>query len=133
MPRNKHKTQKRLRGGSVPYLSNEKLGYKSPEDMKKDMDMILVGCHGETTSDRTFFIVPANTYCMFTAQSGDPAAGDDPSEASYVSYGVDETKEDYYKKLYSQLFTPYSERVATGRSQYKEQLYIYEPGDVIPD
>jgi hypothetical protein len=133
MPRNKRKTQKHLRGGSVPYLSAEKLGYTSPEDMKKDMDMFLVGCHGETTPENSFIIVPANTYLMFTAHSGEIAEGDSPSEKSYISVGKGETKEEYYKKVYSQLFTPYGKRVATGRPQFKETLYIYEPGDVIPD
>ena len=92
MPRNKRKTQKRLRGGSVPYLSAEKLGYKTPEDMKRDMDMFAVGCHGETTSDQLFFTVPSKTYLMFTAHSGDPAAGDDPSEESYITYRKNQTK-----------------------------------------
>ena len=125
--RTKRRNQK---GGSVPFLDAERLGYPNPSALEANMDLFTISCHGETTEDRYFFVVPPNTYFMFSAHSGEYAEGKDPTEASYISYTGDRAS--FYSKLYAQLFRPHAERAAFGPF-YKESLYIYEPGDIIPD
>ncbi len=123
----KRSTQK---GGSVPFLNAEQMGYPTPESLEAQMDLYAIACHGETTDDTVFFVVPPRTYCMFATHSGEYAPGNDPAESSFVSYTGD--KKTYYPKLYAQLFQSHAQRKAYG-PLYRESLYIYQPGDVIPD
>lgn len=128
--RSTHKRKRSQKGGSVSFLDAASLGYPTPDSLKDNMDLYTVACHGETTPDGYSFVVPPNTYFMFTAHSGEYAEGQDPSESSFVSYSGD--KSTFYTKLYAQLFRPHSERSAFGPT-YKESLYIYQPGDILPD
>lgn len=128
--RTRRKIKRLQKGGSVPFLDADALGYPTPESIEANMDLFTISCHGETTDDRYFFVVPPNTYCMFSAHSGEYAEGKDPTESSYISYTGDRST--FYTKLYTQLFRPHTERAAFGPF-YKESLYIYKPGDIIPD
>jgi hypothetical protein len=128
MPR--QETRKALRGGAVPYLIPEKLRYTGPESMKENMSLYGINAHGETTPDKKIIVVPPQTYIVFTAHSGEPAIGSDPAAKLYYGYGRDETREQYYTRLYNQLF---STEPRTRLAGFNKDLYIYEPGDILPD
>lgn len=121
------------KGGAVSHLEPALFRYESPQSMVDDITMYSVSAHGETTPDKKFLIVPPQTYIFFTSHSGDSAYSGIEGSKQYILYGPTETKEQYYEKLYKQLFTPYAGRKAAGVPLLKEDLYIYEPGDVIPD
>lgn len=130
--RTRRKMKRNQKGGSVPFLDAAALGYPTPESIKANMDLISIGCHGHISDLADFFVVPPNTYLMFTARSGEPASGNTPSEIPYVSYKNSE--DTYYTRLYRHVFRPYGERANSPAQQlYDETLYIYEPGDIIPD
>jgi hypothetical protein len=128
MPR--HKTRKALRGGALSHLNASEFGYTGIESMMKDMSFYAVSCHGQTTPDKRFIIVPPKTYIIFTAHSGDYAYSGIEEATTYLRYGPKESAYDYYKKMYQQLFYPKKQRNAP---QLTEKLYIYEPGDIMPD
>ncbi len=124
------KTRKALRGGAVPYLNPAEYRYTGFESMMSDMSLYAVSCHGETTPDKRFIVVPPKTYIIFTAHSGDPAYSGIEEATTYLGYGPEESAYNYYKKMYKQIFSPRNKRNVP---QLEEKLYIYEPGDVIPD
>lgn len=124
------KTRKALRGGALPYLDPALFNYKGVESMINDMSFYAVSCHGQTTPDKRFIMIPPKTYLIFTAHSGEPAYSGIEEATTYLRYGPKESAYDYYKKMYQQLFYPKQQRNAP---QLEEKLYIYEPGDVIPD
>ena len=124
------KSKRLQKGGSVRFLDAEALGYPDPAAIEHNMDLYAISCHGQTTDDHLFFVVPPNTYLMFIAPSGVVGKGNDPAMSPYVMYTGD--KSTYYQKLYTLLFRPHAERTALG-PVYEENLYIYEPGDIIPD
>lgn len=130
---NTRKGKRRIqKGGSVPFLDADRLGYPTPDSIRANMDLINIGCHGHISDLADFFVVPPNTYLMFTARSGEPASGDTPSEIPYISYKNSE--DTYYSRFYRHIFRPYGERSNSPTQQlYDETLYIYEPGDIIPD
>ena len=97
--------------------------YKSPANMRDDMDFFLVSAHGTTTRDNYFITVPENTYMVFTTSSGTLAPGEfkELDELEVAS-----NKNAYYQTIYDRMFTP-------GGSKYPGESFIYEPGDLIPD
>lgn len=119
-----------LRGGSVPFLNPAAIGISGPEDIQSKLDLWGVFCHGQTTVDKKFIIVPQGTHFMFTAHSGEPAEGDDTHEPPYISYKG--SKDSYYEGLYNKLFKDRGAK-ANNKNQYPSSLYVYEPGDLIPD
>ena len=123
-------TQKPLRGGSVPFLNPAALGISGPADLAHKLDLWGVSCHGQTTVDKRFLVVPKGTYLMFTAHSGEPAEGEDAHEAPYISYKGG--KATYYEGLYNKLFKSRG-AAPNDKTQYPSTLYLYEPGDVMPD
>ncbi len=108
------------RGGAVRTLTGM---YADAAAMRADLDFLLVDSHGETTADHNFFMVPADTYILFTAHSGTYAYGIDP-QANELLTGADQ--DTYFQMLYDRLFVE-------GGSKMSPELYIYEPGDLIPD
>ena len=131
MPR--FKTRKALRGGAVPYLNKNDFGYTGIESIMKDLSLYTISAHGETTADKYFLVVPENTYIVFSAHSGVSAYSGIEEVAHYMGYGPKESPYDYYRKLYTQLFKPMEVRKREGIPQLEEDIYIYEPGDIIPD
>lgn len=127
------KTRKALRGGAVPYLNKQKFGYTGFETMMKDLSLYAISAHGETTADKYFLVVPEKTYILFSAHSGVSAYSGIEEVAPYMGYGKTSSSYEYYKSLYKQLFTPIEERKKSGIPQLEDDIYIYEPGDVIPD
>lgn len=129
-----YRTRRRIKrfqkGGSVPFLNADALGYSDPAAIKRNMDLFTISCHGQTTDDNVFFVVPPHTYLMFVAHSGVVGKGNDPAMSPYVMYTGDRST--YYPKLHTLLFQPYGARAVLGPI-YEETLYIYEPGDIIPD
>jgi hypothetical protein len=109
------------RGGAVRTLTGM---YADAAAMVADMDFYTITSHGETVGDQTFFMVPPDTYLVFSAHSGDYAyaTGEAVDEISMRTTDRDA----YYQMLYERLFTE-------GGSKFDENLYIYEPGDILPD
>jgi hypothetical protein len=120
-----------LRGGSVPYLNSNKLGIHNGRELKENMELYTISAHGQTTRDNRFIVVPEGAYFMFTAHSGVTAPGNDPGELAYTTYKTN--RESFYDQLYTQIFKKHEDKKASGLTQYEEDLYIYEPGDVLPD
>lgn len=127
------KTRKALRGGAVPYLNKREFGYTGIESIMNDLSLYTISAHGETTADKYFLVVPENTYIVFSAHSGVSAYSGIQEVAHYMGYGPKESLYDYYRKLYKQLFMPIEARKIAGIPQLEDDIYIYEPGDIIPD
>jgi hypothetical protein len=124
---------RKVRGGAVSYLDPSQYGITSPVDIKKMVELLSISSHGETTNDGKFIIVPPKTYLMFLSHSGEPAEGENPIEAVYYGYKNANGENTYYERIYKHIFKPYSERKENGLNLPSEELYIYQPGDIIPD
>ena len=133
MPRSTRKKRSTLRGGAVSYLNETEMEITNGRQLREKVELLTIDAHGSTTRDNKFMIVPEKTYMFFTSRSGLPAKGNTPSQDVYLSHRNEANRNSYYDRLHTQLFRPYEERVATGRSQYPKNLYVYEPGDIIPD
>jgi hypothetical protein len=107
-------------GGAVRTLHGL---YPDATALAADMDFYTISCHGETVGDQTFFMVPPDTYFFFTAHSGDYAYATDDAIDEAIGRG---DRSAYYKMLYNRFFTE-------GGSKFSPDLYIYEPGDLLPD
>jgi hypothetical protein len=108
------------RGGAVRTLHGM---YPDAASLAADMDFYTVSCHGETIGDQSFFMVPPDTYFFFTAHSGDYAYATDDAIDEAIGRGE---RAPYYQMLYDRFFTE-------GGSKFSSDLYIYEPGDLLPD
>lgn len=124
---------RKVRGGAVSYLDPSQYGISTPADIQKMVELLSISCHGETTNDGKFIIVPPKTYLMFLAHSGEPGEGENPIESVYYGYKNVNGENTYYDRLYKHIFRPYSERKENGLKLPSEELYIYQPGDIIPD
>jgi hypothetical protein len=133
MMRQTRKKIRKVRGGAVSYLDPIQYGITSPSDIPKNIELLTISSHGETVQDGKFIIVPPKTYLMFLAHSGEPAKGENPIEAVYYGYKNVNGESKYYERLYSHLFKPYSERKENRLNLPSEELYIYQPGDIMPD
>ena len=133
MTRQTKKKIGKLRGGAVEHLNAAEMGIPNGAELRNKVDMYTISAHGSTTRDNKFIVVPENTFMFFTARSGTPAKGDTPSQDVYLSYRNEGNRDNYYNRLHTQLFKPYNERAASGVPQYLKNLYVYEPGDIIPD
>ena len=128
--RRTRKRSTRQKGGAVQYLDPAVFGYRSGADLQRDMDMFTIAAHGQVTHSHQFIVVPPNTYFIFTSHSSDPAFANDPAAESYLLRGRDESEEQYYNRMYTNLFKPHSQRSGPRLSK---TLYIYEPGDLVPN
>lgn len=108
------------RGGAVRTLHGL---YPDAASLEADMDFYTISCHGETVGDQTFFMVPPDTYFFFTTHSGDYAYATGEAVDEAIRRG-DRTA--YYQMLYDRFFTE-------GGSKFSPDLYVYEPGDLLPD
>lgn len=133
MTRHTKKKIGKLRGGAVEHLNAAEMGIADGRELRNKVDMYAIDAHGSTTRDNKFLVVPENTFMFFTSRSGLPAKGNTPSQDVYLSYRNESNRNSYYDRMHTQLFKPYAERVATGRPQYPQNLFVYEPGDILPD
>lgn len=129
----KKKQLSKLRGGAVAFLDPARHKISSPQDIATKIELLTLSCHGETTRDGRFIMVPPKTYLMFLSHSGEPSPGENPIEKVYYGYKNPNGEQGYYERLYKHIFRPYAERAENNLVLPNEQLYIYQPGDVIPD